>query len=301
MADDLKKKSTESSADMMSPLERYLAKQKQEKAAQAAKELPVPKSRLTLGKAGQKASPSAVHDSKASSKASTDDFGNVRPSLSNIQRPPSNEPAQPPSLGRWESVADGRLSETDRRAQEAGAPLAPPARLEAPVDEHQPPHVDRVQPITDVRLRPDGLLNAEFGPRFIAWFIDTLILLPLSWMATKVVLALVSVIAAPVVALHGDGFGYLSWLIAIYAYYGYFYSAKGASPGKLMLGLEVVDTDGVTRLSMWKAFFREAIGKPISAIPFCMGYLIIIIRADHRALHDLLFDTRVIKRTGITQ
>ena len=301
MADDrspkkpLHKQNEPSSGGLLSPLERYLVKQKQEKATLAQKEAaarpPAPKSSQ---KVTQK--PSAPPSSATSVPPSKE-----KPSLANIQRPASTEPAQPASLSRWESVAENRLSETEVRARESGAPPIPPgvraeARADLAAGARAANDVDFIQPITDAELHTDGQRNAEFGPRFIAWMIDACILLFITYFAEKIVLTLVSLPLGPMAETYREGFSSIIKLGVIYAYYGYFYSVKGASPGKMLLGLEVLDTDGVTRLTPSKAFFREAIGKLISFIPFAMGYIIVLIRADHRALHDLLFDTRVVRK-----
>jgi uncharacterized RDD family membrane protein YckC len=275
------------SGGALSPLERYLSKQKQEKAALAAKVAPPKPVRASLGQASQKApTPAAAPASLKQNKPSVERESSERPSLSNIQRPAPTEPDQPASLGRWESVAESRFNETEPHARESVAPARPSA-----------PDVDFIKPMTDASLTPDGLQNADFGPRLIAWLIDGCILLFISYFAEKIALALLAVAFGSVIDAHRDGLSAAVKLCVIYAYYGYFYPVKGASPGKMMLGLEVLDTDGVTRLTPWKAFFREAIGKTISFIPFAMGYVIVLIRADHRALHDLLFDTRVIRKS----
>lgn len=158
------------------------------------------------------------------------------------------------------------------------------------------PAEDRTSPITHNDTQPDGLINVDFGPRFIAALIDGCILWAVSIPVTRVATAVLALAFGSVVELHHDGIAQLIWLALIYAYYGYFYPTKGASPGKMLMGIEVLNPDGRTRLTPWKAFFREALGKFISMVPFFMGYLIIMIRADHRALHDLLFDTRVVRK-----
>jgi uncharacterized RDD family membrane protein YckC len=317
MADDRTKKPDAN--EPMSALERYLAKQKQEKAAQAVRENAAkPKSRLGLSGAGL-GDRSSRGAGKSAQKPPQDARGKVtygpgeRPSLAGIERPAADpsrvETPQPPSLSRWESVAESRLSENEQRARDAGAPAAPPSW--PPPDQSNQASTfhggamgagaggaaaDVVHPITDRPLPTDAAVNADFGPRLIAAFVDACIVGSLSWFARKIAFALAAMAFGSIVEIHVDGIGYLVSLCVTYAYYGYFYPVKGASPGKMMLGLEVVDTDGVTRLTPWRAFFREAIGKVISAIPFFMGYIIVLIRSDRRALHDLLFDTRVIKK-----
>ena len=82
-------------------------------------------------------------------------------------------------------------------------------------------------------------------------------------------------------------------LIAAFLYYGWFYSNKGATPGKLMMKLRVSHSEMGTNLSYGRAFLRETIGKFLSAIILGIGFLMAAFRDDKRALHDLLFSTQV--------
>lgn len=192
------------------------------------------------------------------------------------------------------------MSETEQRAREAGAPAVPPSRPDDPAVQiryepiaHTAAPVDEWRPITDTLPSEDGIPNADFGIRAIATIIDWVIIGVLETVAQKILFSLLG-ISIPRQSL--EGFQWLFYLAVVYGYYGYFYSVKGASPGKLLLGLEVTGLDGQTRITPLRAFLREAIGKFISAVPFFMGYVIVMIRLDHKALHDLLFDTRVIRK-----
>ena len=82
-------------------------------------------------------------------------------------------------------------------------------------------------------------------------------------------------------------------LIAAFFYYGWFYSNKGATPGKLLMKLRVSHSEMGTNLSYGRAFLRETVGKFLSAIILMIGYLMAVFRDDKRALHDLLFSTQV--------
>ncbi len=72
-------------------------------------------------------------------------------------------------------------------------------------------------------------------------------------------------------------------------------SAFGGSPGKLLLGLRVVDAKTGSRIGFGRAIVRELIGKPLSTLPFALGWGMAFIRDDARALHDLTAQT-VVKR-----
>lgn len=139
-------------------------------------------------------------------------------------------------------------------------------------------------------------IPAGFWIRFVAAIVDGVIVnvatLPLTLLvgvaapliggglATKAVLQVVNVI--------------ITWGI-MYFYYGWFYSNKGATPGKLMLGLKVLNVENGAHLGYWPAFFRETLGKLLSGLLLMIGFIMAGVRSDKRALHDLIFNTQVIK------
>jgi uncharacterized RDD family membrane protein YckC len=91
------------------------------------------------------------------------------------------------------------------------------------------------------------------------------------------------------------GLGMVLQYVIMFFYYGWFYSNKGASPGKLLMGLKVLDSETGAHLSYWRAFFRETIGKIISGITLCIGFIMAGVRDDKKALHDMMFNTQVIR------
>lgn len=65
----------------------------------------------------------------------------------------------------------------------------------------------------------------------------------------------------------------------------------GQTFGKMAVRIRVVMVDGAP-LSLWVAALRH-LGSILSAIIFGLGYIMAGIRADRRALHDLIAGTRV--------
>jgi uncharacterized RDD family membrane protein YckC len=86
---------------------------------------------------------------------------------------------------------------------------------------------------------------------------------------------------------------FISFAIA-FLYYGWFYTHKGATPGKMLMRLRIARADTGTNLTYWRAFGRETLGKILSSIVLFIGFLLVLFRQDKRALHDLLFNTQVI-------
>lgn len=81
--------------------------------------------------------------------------------------------------------------------------------------------------------------------------------------------------------------------IAIGATYEtYFVSTRGATPGKLALGLKIVRADG-SAVSAGLAFGRY-LAHLLSGYLLLIGYLIAAFDSEKRALHDRICQTRVI-------
>ena len=67
----------------------------------------------------------------------------------------------------------------------------------------------------------------------------------------------------------------------------------GATPGKKILGIEVVNFADNSPLTNKQMIIRY-IGYLISTLPFLLGFFMVLFRQDRRALHDLLAGTAVI-------
>ncbi|MBN2644907.1 MAG: zinc-ribbon domain-containing protein [Desulfuromonadaceae bacterium] len=82
-------------------------------------------------------------------------------------------------------------------------------------------------------------------------------------------------------------------LVALF-YYVFFTGYNGQTPGKMALGIQVVDESG-SAVGYGQAFVRETVGKFLSSLILGIGYLMVALRQDKRALHDLIARTRVIR------
>lgn len=80
-----------------------------------------------------------------------------------------------------------------------------------------------------------------------------------------------------------------------WAYFGLFQKFKGGTPGKLALGLRVVNAQTGENLTFWHSVGR-LMAYTLSAIPLYVGFMMIGFRGDKRGLHDLVAGTRVIKK-----
>jgi len=88
----------------------------------------------------------------------------------------------------------------------------------------------------------------------------------------------------------------LTWLIQIalsLAYEVYFLTTRGATPGKMALGLRVIRADGATNISAGLAAGRF-FAKYLSGLILCIGFIIAAFDREKRALHDHICATRVV-------
>jgi uncharacterized RDD family membrane protein YckC len=74
-----------------------------------------------------------------------------------------------------------------------------------------------------------------------------------------------------------------------------FTGAKGATPGKMALGLRVVREDGGPQVGYGKAFMREIVGKLVSGVVLYVGFLVAGFRADKKGWHDMIAGTQVVR------
>jgi uncharacterized RDD family membrane protein YckC len=76
-------------------------------------------------------------------------------------------------------------------------------------------------------------------------------------------------------------------------YYVYFWGVQGATPGKQVLGLVVVDVDGKAPIGVGAAILR-LIGYGLSAAFLGLGFVLVPILG--RGLHDWMAGTLVVRR-----
>jgi uncharacterized RDD family membrane protein YckC len=140
---------------------------------------------------------------------------------------------------------------------------------------------------------PHKFEYAGFWIRFWAYLIDSIILGAARYAITLPLgLETVFHVGQP---LWNAWFG-IAPLISIViglAYYIYFWTQYGATPGKMVFGLKVVRPDG-SPISNGQAVGRY-FGYWLSAIILGIGFMMAGWDKEKRALHDALCDTRVIR------
>jgi uncharacterized RDD family membrane protein YckC len=154
---------------------------------------------------------------------------------------------------------------------------------------------------------------ASFGRRFVALIIDGIIIGIIQSIIITPILALLGFGIASEVADGGGSMdeaaaiGMIGAIIAtmgsvmliVYAisifYYAIMESSKTqGSVGKLAMGIKVTDMNG-ERISFAKGLIR-AIGKIISGMILCIGYLMAAFTDKKQGLHDMIASTVVVKK-----
>jgi uncharacterized RDD family membrane protein YckC len=167
--------------------------------------------------------------------------------------------------------------------------FAEPPEAEAAHRQH-PDDTDRALGVVDTEA------IASSGPRLLGAAIDALIVggidaAVLYFTLQLCGLPLAAIRALPVVPM-------LAFLLLLNGgYVTMFTAAGGQTIGKMLAGTRVVPAapaDGPRRLPFGTALIRAA-ACVVSLLPAGAGFFMAIVRADGRALHDAVADTRVIK------
>lgn len=137
---------------------------------------------------------------------------------------------------------------------------------------------------------------AGFWIRFLAFIIDTVIL--------AVIARLLFGPQASQFAIHAGEGGKIGFnfnvmfagphMIIPIAYYLGFWVWKSATPGKLALGLKIIQQNGKD-ISWQKAILRY-IGYILSVLPLCLGFLWIGFSKKKIGFHDMIAKTYVIHK-----
>lgn len=138
---------------------------------------------------------------------------------------------------------------------------------------------------------------AGFWIRLVAVFIDALIVGFASVAVQAVLLPGLRSTSAPTVsgaAVAAIGLAYLVGMAIAATYEAVFVNKLGATPGKMIVGLRVVRPDGGP-ISLGRSFGRY-FAKMLSTIILFIGYIMVAFDREKRGLHDMIVDTRVIRK-----
>jgi uncharacterized RDD family membrane protein YckC len=155
-----------------------------------------------------------------------------------------------------------------------------------------------VQRLKEGGLTAGAIVYAGFWRRAAALMLDGIIL-----MIAIVPFAVVFGMLAgpgmrgqnPGAALGLLGLLYLIILALSVGYHTYFVSRKGATPGKMVMGMKVITVTGEP-VSVGRAVGR-VFAHALSGMILYIGYIMVAFDVEKRALHDHICGTRVIRLT----
>ncbi len=122
---------------------------------------------------------------------------------------------------------------------------------------------------------------ATAGSRFLAFLIDVVILM------------VIQAILGMVVGDNASASTGLSLLVTV-GYYVFYQQRMGQTVGKKAMKIKVVDASGNTP-TLGIFALREVVGKFVSGIILCIGYLMILWDPKKQGLHDKIASTYVVK------
>lgn len=149
----------------------------------------------------------------------------------------------------------------------------------------------------------EQFIYAGFFSRWMAFLTDTVLL--------AMVLLIVKVPIWIVQASAGDSFLFKPFLfeftavdvfyyLLTLAYYVLMTYYSGATVGKHLMKLKVVDSEG-QKLTFMSVLIRESVGKYLSAFIANIGYIMAAFDSRKQGLHDKIADTCVVYKMGLNQ
>lgn len=130
-----------------------------------------------------------------------------------------------------------------------------------------------------------------FWIRFLAVIIDGIVLSVIGWLIGGNDVVSYEQVGSSV-SMNVNFFGWYTLIPIVYTIG--FWIWKSATPGKMILGLKIIDENG-NNLDVKTAIIRY-LGYIVSAITIFIGYLMIGFTKNKRGLHDMIAKTYVIKK-----
>lgn len=139
---------------------------------------------------------------------------------------------------------------------------------------------------------------AGFGSRFLAGLIDVVILSVVGFVVGFVIgfiLGLAGMSSnTSLMSTVRSIMNMFSYAISFF-YYIYFISAKGQTPGKMIMKIKVVKASDSSVPGFLSAFLREIVGKFLSSIVILLGYFWMLWDPKKQTWHDKIAGTIVVK------
>jgi len=145
---------------------------------------------------------------------------------------------------------------------------------------------------------PPPLRYAGLATRTLAFAVDVAIVNIVGWFVALVVSLCVSFIGVPdEVAAVLVALGSIVALCWSVGYFAFFWSTTGQTPGNRLMAIRVVDARTLAPPRPGRAV-RRFFCLIIAALPFCLGFLWVLVDNRRRGWHDKLARTVVTDVTG---
>jgi uncharacterized RDD family membrane protein YckC len=150
------------------------------------------------------------------------------------------------------------------------------------------------QPADDAAAPIVAGYYAGLATRTLGFAVDAAVINAVAWFVALVVGLCLSLLDIPgqvekVLAAIGAGL-ILLWTVA---YFVYFWSATGQTPGNRVMRIRVEDARSGGTIPARRAVLRF-LALVLAAIPLCAGILMILVDRRRRGLHDYLARTEVV-------
>jgi uncharacterized RDD family membrane protein YckC len=154
--------------------------------------------------------------------------------------------------------------------------------------------VSRTPVVPPVAVAGTGSAYAGFATRMLAFAADAAVINAVIWFIALVVAAGLSILKVPDelekgLAVVGAGAA-LVWTVA---YFVFFWSADGETPGSRLMRIRVQDAATGGPLSVRRSLARVLL-LPLSALILFIGFLMILVDRKRRALHDRIVHSVVV-------
>jgi uncharacterized RDD family membrane protein YckC len=212
--------------------------------------------------------------------------------------PPVGGPAGPPPV---EPPASAVMAQQDQRG--TGRPVAASSARRSPAAASWQQKAGGVfDRYTSWLAAPPATPTADAGEsagfviRLGAYLIDSVILCA-AMILVMVPIGAVSALIGSKIGFIGMLLSLFGWLLSMVIGFGYLlvpWALVGVTPGKKILGLKIVRSDGSEPLGYLKAALRM-VGYMASGAVFCVGFIMVAFTKDHKGLHDMIADTKVVK------
>jgi uncharacterized RDD family membrane protein YckC len=142
-------------------------------------------------------------------------------------------------------------------------------------------------------LNPDTVEYAGFWIRFWASVIDSILVMMITYPLLYAIYGWVGLDYGAAMQTTGFVSILVTWILPVAAVI-WFWVAKQATPGKMLLSLRVVDAKTGGSLSVAQSLVRY-VGYFVSAIPFCLGLIWVGFDSKKQGWHDKIAGTVVVR------